>query len=381
MPMPIHRPSFIRLPCFLIVVSALVRPLVAEDQQPTPSGRQPAPAKQRVTATLQDGVVHALPPGTSAPVSLTAEPASTLSLVLAAARQTDSSIGVELAAVGDVLRLHLGLGEGKGVVVTAVQEESPAAKAGIQKNDVLITLGDEEIAGLEGFRKSLEAAAEKRQISIGLIRAGKKQSVEVAPRSSAAQLALNFITRNTGEAKFWLGVGLAPADDTLRSQLSLAAGEGLVVDHVESDSPAAKAGVMVNDVLLKLDGKALTTIEALTEQLQSIGDKSAPLELLRRGKPATLSVTPEKREAAWEAVHFTAQPEQDLVFVAPQILEQLWVTDVSQPVNVALNQTKPDLAKQLVDLEAQVKQLEASLAALRGLLDAPGLTVSSEEKK
>jgi membrane-associated protease RseP (regulator of RpoE activity) len=381
MRMPIGS-SFTRLPCFLIVVSTLVRPLVAEDQQSTQSGQQPAPDKQRVSATLKDGVVHALPSGTSEPVSLNAGPTSALSLMLAAARQSDSSIGVELSPVGDVLRLHLRLGEGKGVVVTAVENESPAAKAGIQKNDVLITLGDEDIAGLEGFRKSLEAAAEKHQISIGLIRAGNKQAVEVTPRSSATQLALNFIARNTGEAKFWLGVGLAPADDTLRSQLSLAANEGLVVDHVESDSPAAKAGVMVNDVLLKLDGKALTTIEALTEQIQSIGDKSTSLELLRRGKPASLSVTPEKHDAAWQAVHLTAHPEQDLVFVAPQSLERLWVADtLSQPVNIALNQAKPDLAKQLGDLEAQVKQLEASLAALRGLLDAPGQPAPSAGNK
>jgi membrane-associated protease RseP (regulator of RpoE activity) len=365
----IDRSPLAHVVCCLTVVAAVCGPLIAEEQQGTHNDQNP-------TA-----------------VSLPADTATTgVSFLLAATRQSDSLIGVELAPVGDVLRSHLGLGEGKGFVVMAVDDDGPAAKAGIQKNDVLVTIGNEEITALEAFRKSLGATADK-PVPIGLIRAGKKQSVEVTPRSSTAAVALNWIARNLNEeSKFWLGVGLAPADDTLRSQLSLAAGEGLVVTNVEGDSPAAKAGVMVNDVLLTLDGKALTTIEALSEQLQTIAEKTVSLELLRRGKPATLSVTPEKRATAWQAnvLALDAAPDLDVVFLGPQQLETVTLANVlaNEPLNVIYSndllratQSKPDLAKQLSDLEAQVKQLEASLATLRGLLDTPAQTPPSGEQK
>jgi serine protease Do len=269
------------------------------------------------------------------------------------------------------------------LVVAAVGTDTPAAKAGIQKNDVLTTIGGQEIAGLEGLHKLLEAAGEKA-VSIGFIRAGKKQSVEVTPQSSTAEVALKWVTSQVMEPKFWLGVGLAAADDTLRSQLSVPAGEGLVVTNVENDSPAAKAGVMINDVLLKLDGKSLTAIEALSEQLQSIADKSVALELLRRGKPATLTVTPEKHATPFEAeVHFLNEPGRELILLTPQRWEHLTLGGAlsSEPLNVTYTELKPDLAKQLNDLEVHVKELEASLAALRGLLETPAQSAPSGEEK
>lgn len=292
-------------------------------------------------------------------------------------------IGAELAQVDEVLRSHLGLAEGKGLVVTSVADGGPAAKSGIQKFDLLTTIGNAEIAGLDAFRKALEASPDK-PIELGFIRAGKKQSVQVTPRAATvAGLALSDVAGSIThvEEKYWLGVGLAVADDTLRSQLSLPAGEGLVVTSVDNDSPAAKAGVLVNDVLLKLDGKALTTVEALTEQLQALADKSVSLELLRRGKPAMLTVTAEKHAVSWANV-LAYQPMSYRVVFAPQDLTA-WTT-VAQPANVdfyfsAVNDAtaapasptaQANLAKQIDDLEAQLKQLEAALAALRSSLNS-----------
>jgi C-terminal processing protease CtpA/Prc len=325
-----------------------------------------------------------LPEGAQEPVRLVATEKGIVSLFLGTHVAQTDSLGVDVIAVDEILRSHLGLGEGKGLVVSGVGDDSPAAKAGIQKNDVLTTVGNEEITGLEAFRKSLEATADK-PVSIGFIRAGKKQSVEVTPRTSTAGLALNWVASELAEPKFWLGVGLAAADDTLRSQLSLLAGEGLVVTSVETDSPAAKAGIMVNDLLLKLDGKALTSIEALTEQLQTIADKSVSLELLRRGKPATLPVTPEKRATPWQTsvLSWEAMPNRDVVFLTPQHFERVTLGGAltTEPINLTYSEVKPDLAQQLSDLEAQVKQLEASLAALRELLDTPTQPAPSGEAK
>jgi serine protease Do len=226
----------------------------------------------------------------------------------------------------------------------------------------------------------------EKPVVIGLIRAGKKQAIEITPRDSATQRGLAWIMRQQAEEpKFWLGVGLSAADDTLRSQLSLAAGEGLVVTNVEADSPAAKAGVMTNDLLVKLEDKALTTIEALTEQLQTIADKTAPLELLRHGKPATLSVTPQKRPATWQTVELSvdAVPHHDVLFLAPQQLEVSFVEALNtEPVKVNLLPPNPDLEKKLAEIEAQIKEVESSLAALRSLLNtAAQQAPTGEEKK
>ena len=318
-------------------------------------------------------------------------------------------IGADVAQVDEVVRSHLGLGEGKGLVVTAVRAGTPAAKAGVQKNDVLIVVGSEEIAGLETFRKSLEASTDK-PVSITLIRAGKKQAVDVTPRSDvvATELLSHAIAPRVAEPKYWLGVGLAGADDTLRSQLSLAAGEGLVVTNVENDSPAGKAGVLVNDLLLKLHGKSLTTIEALAEQLQTIADKSVSLELLRRGKPAMLTVTPEKHaEAVAAGLSLFAEnhwvnpynipwvdPNNNIRWMNPYNDTQ-WVNlnnniqwvypnnniQRANPYNPQAQTPQLNLAKQLNDLNLQVKQLEVAVAALRSIIEANAQSAQGNAEK
>jgi C-terminal processing protease CtpA/Prc len=271
--------------------------------------------------------------------------------------QTDSLIGISAAQVDDVLRSHLGLAEGKGVLVTEVADDSPAKQAGIQKNDILVTVGDQEITGVEGLNKLLEAAAEKAT-AVGVISSGRRQTVVVTPKSAEVALEITRAILNEAGRRFWLGVGLATADDTLRSHLTIGGGEGLVVTGVEENSPAAKAGVMVNDILLKLSGKPLTTVEVLAAQLQEIGGKSANLELLRRGKPATLTVTPEKRPA--EGVVRLSETDNAKYWINLAVQREV----LSFVAADLANQQKPDLAKQIADLIEQARQLQKSLEAL-----------------
>lgn len=319
-------------------------------------------------------------------------------------------IGAEVAQIDDVLRSHLGLADGKGLVVTSLTGSGPAANAGVQKYDVLITVGGEEIAGVEALRKSLEASADK-PINLGLIRGGKKQSVEVTPHSmQVAELDLGLSV----QPRYWLGVALAAADDALRSQLGVSAGEGLVVTNVETDSPAAKEGVMANDVLLRLDGKALTTIEALNEQLQTIADKSVRLELLRHGRPAMLTVTPKNYsppEAAVQWLNFNNANYGNALIVDGNTYRTLgngifwsepgtnyfagvqnpllgWNSYQAQPnlgqyPHLALNpyQAQPDLATRLTDLIGQIKQLETSLAAVRAAIETTTQATQGNEQK
>jgi S1-C subfamily serine protease len=82
--------------------------------------------------------------------------------------------------------------------------------------------------------------------------------------------------------RYRIGVTLSEADDTLRTQLRLAAGEGLVVTDVVPDSAATAAGIQVNDVLTVLDGKRLTTVEAINAQVQEIKDRLVELRLAAR---------------------------------------------------------------------------------------------------
>lgn len=97
----------------------------------------------------------------------------------------------------------------------------------------------------------------------------------------------------------WIGVGCSPATETLRSQLKLETGVGLVVDHVVPGSPADKAGLKVHDLLLKIQhgekSIVLKDLADLSTAVSHVKTDEMQIELLRAGERQSLKMTAEAR--------------------------------------------------------------------------------------
>lgn len=104
-----------------------------------------------------------------------------------------------------------------------------------------------------------------------------------------------------GERKTWLGVLADDVGDEVRAQLPIAEGTGLLIRSVSPASPAAEAGVLKNDVLVKFDDQILTNADQLRALVgtKKEGD-TVKLTYLRRGKEATADVKLGGREGGDE---------------------------------------------------------------------------------
>jgi hypothetical protein len=97
--------------------------------------------------------------------------------------------------------------------------------------------------------------------------------------------------------KYWIGVVSEPAGDPLRAQLpDLPNGAGLVVQQVVPDSPAAKAGIKVNDILFAAGDKSLAQVSDLSGAIAAGKDAELSIRLLRGGKSMTVTVKPEEQK-------------------------------------------------------------------------------------
>ncbi len=96
-----------------------------------------------------------------------------------------------------------------------------------------------------------------------------------------------------------LGVRVDKPTDVLADQLDLPKGQGLIIEHVQPDSPAAKAGLKVNDVLLEVNGKAVANEpRELSKLIGDIkADAAVELAVKRKGKKETIKIAalPEAR--------------------------------------------------------------------------------------
>ncbi len=97
---------------------------------------------------------------------------------------------------------------------------------------------------------------------------------------------------------FMIGIAAEPVSDELRAHVELPMEAGLIVRTVVPESAAEKAGVKELDILVKADGKPLTSMEQLVDAVDNHGksETAVTLELSRKGELVTVSVTPVKRE-------------------------------------------------------------------------------------
>ena len=94
-------------------------------------------------------------------------------------RHNGAFLGVGVENVTPALASHLAIPEGEGLLVEHVAADSPAAKAGIQRHDVLMRVGDQKLLSAEQFVKLIHQQKPGEKCSLELMRQGKKDNVEV----------------------------------------------------------------------------------------------------------------------------------------------------------------------------------------------------------
>lgn len=99
-----------------------------------------------------------------------------------------------------------------------------------------------------------------------------------------------------GDDRPWLGARVKEAPQVLRDQLDFPDDEGVVVDMVADKGPAAKAGIVPGDLLLRFGDQAVATPAELESALRDHeAGESVPVDLLRKGQRQEATVTLEAR--------------------------------------------------------------------------------------
>ena len=98
--------------------------------------------------------------------------------------------------------------------------------------------------------------------------------------------------RQFGETRRgWLGVKIQTITDDIAEAYGVKENTGALVASVTPDSPAAKAGILEGDVILKFDGKDVTSMRGLPRLVaQTPIGKDVDVELLRKGQRVTVKV-------------------------------------------------------------------------------------------
>jgi S1-C subfamily serine protease len=144
-----------------------------------------------------------------------------------------------------------------------------------------------------GFSGGLAWSSDGR--ALGMLSAGLLRGVPLLLEKATLDRVVSAILQHGRVRRGYLGVGtqavrLPEAQRTATGQAS-----GLLVSSVQPDSAAAKAGVLLGDVLLELGGARLSGPAALQAALESAEGQAQQLRLLRAGQELSVEVTPGAR--------------------------------------------------------------------------------------
>ncbi|HEV8231191.1 MAG TPA: PDZ domain-containing protein [Thermoanaerobaculia bacterium] len=158
----------------------------------------------------------------------------------------------------------------------------------------------------------------------------------------------------------FLGVRLIGITDELRAHYGAPKDAGVLVAEVEPDSPAARAGIQVGDVLTTVDGERVTSTWDVSRSVRrKKGGETVEIELVRGRSSRKVSATLEERKARERTIdtgdlhdklrrHARVWRDGDFQFKGP-IIENL--------------EDLPTLRDRLDELEKRVRELEKKLPA------------------
>ncbi|WNG28301.1 Do family serine endopeptidase [Cystobacter fuscus] len=120
---------------------------------------------------------------------------------------------------------------------------------------------------------------------------GGGTGIGFAVPSNQVKALLPQLEKEGAVTRAWLGIGIQDLDEDLARALQLPVKEGAVVNQVNDNSPAGRAGVKMDDVIVSIDGQKVGSGSALTRSvaLKKPGSTSA-LEVFREGKRQTIKV-------------------------------------------------------------------------------------------
>lgn len=231
-----------------------------------------------------------------------------------------SYLGVGVRDVDGERKKALNLKEERGAEITSVEEDSPAAKAGLKTGDVVLDYAGTRVESMKQFIRMVRETPAGREVKIGVIRTGATITIAAKPENGRNRLGRAIAIAPTGPmdirgwvgqmdsprtVMYWKSTSLGVEAESLDNQLAEFFGvkQGVLVRSVGKASAAEKAGVKAGDVIVKVEETKVASPREVTSAVRQARSSS---------KTVNLSVVRDKKETTLKVVFEDEQPTAPL---------------------------------------------------------------------
>jgi serine protease Do len=198
-------------------------------------------------------------------------------------------LGVSIQPLTPELAKSFGAKEGKGVLVSDVVGDSPAAKAGVQPGDILLEFDGKKMEAPADLQRAVGLANPGTSAKIKVWRDQGEKTLELKIGEAPDEREARAPGNNRGGAPSSLGVEVRPVTPDIARQLNLRSTEGVVVTRVDEGAAAAEAGVQRGDVIREINRQKVRSLGDFERITKDVKDGDRLTLLLQRG-PMSLYV-------------------------------------------------------------------------------------------
>jgi serine protease Do len=211
-------------------------------------------------------------------------------------------LGVRIQPISDEIAETMGLGKPHGALIAGMTEGGPAAKAGVQNGDIVLTFDGRPVADERALPRMVADASIGKSVNIEVLRKGQHKSMPVTVQRLVEDTKVASVDSKTpakpGAPKppvtLNLGMTLAPVSPESRRRFRLDGKlDGVVVTEVDADSPAGQKNIRPGDVITEVAQQKVSSPDDVSAKLDAerkAGHKVVLLEVSRGGELTFIGV-------------------------------------------------------------------------------------------
>lgn len=195
---------------------------------------------------------------------------------------TRAWLGVLIQQITPEIQESLELKTREGALVADVVQDGPAAKAGIQRGDVIVRFNGQEVESQHELPTMVAYLPVGSEVKVVVLRDGKEKTIQVTLEEMTDEAVASGPAAEDKKVKEEIGFTAQDLTPEIVEQMNLESADGALISSVEPGSAAAEAGLRRGDVILEVDRKKIDNVKALSEVLEKTRDKKSVLFLINR---------------------------------------------------------------------------------------------------